>query len=136
MSASQQSSTRNQLLTALPAEDFAALHPQLEPVELELRQVLIEPNQPIAHVYFPERGYTSITTSTNGSKIETGLIGREGMVGVPIALGVRATPFEFFVQHAGDGLRMASHHLEEVIDERRADCLDRQFDPRSRLGTP
>jgi CRP-like cAMP-binding protein len=118
VSAPQQSSIRNQLLAALPAEDFAALQPHLEPVELELRQVLIEPNQPIAHVCFPESGYTSITTNTNGSKIEVGLIGREGMVGVPIALGVRATPFEFFVQHAGGGLRMASYHLEEVIDER------------------
>jgi CRP-like cAMP-binding protein len=118
MSAPQQSSTRNQLLSALPAEDFAALQSRLEPVKLELRQVLIEPNQPIAHVYFMERGYTSITANTNGSKIEVGLIGREGMVGVPIALGVRATPFEYFIQHAGDGLRMASHHLEEVIDER------------------
>jgi hypothetical protein len=118
MSASQQSSTRNQLLSGLPAEDFAALRSHLEPVKLELRQVLIEPNQPIAHVYFMEHGYTSITANTNGSKIEVGLIGREGMVGVPIALGVRATPFEFFVQHAGGGLRMASYHLEEVIDER------------------
>jgi CRP-like cAMP-binding protein len=118
MSASQQSSVRNQLLAGLPAEDFAALQSRLEPVELELRQVLIEPNQPIAHVYFMERGYTSITTNTNGSKIEIGLIGREGMVGVPIALGVRATPFEYFIQHAGDGLRMASHDLGEVIGDR------------------
>jgi CRP-like cAMP-binding protein len=118
MSASQRSSTRNQLLSGLPAEDFAALQSHLEPVKLELRQVLIEPNQPIAHVYFPEHGYTSITANTNGSKIEVGLIGREGMVGVPIALGVRASPFEYFIQHAGDGLRMASHSLEEVIDER------------------
>jgi CRP-like cAMP-binding protein len=118
MSASQQSSVRNQLLAGLPAEDFAALQSRLEPVELELRQVLIEPNQPIAHVYFMERGYTSITTNTNGSKIEVGLIGREGMVGVPIALGVRATPFEYFIQHAGDGLRIAAYGLEEVIDER------------------
>ena len=53
MSAPQQSSTRNQLLVGLPAEDFAALQSRLEPVELELRQVLIEPNQPITHVYFP-----------------------------------------------------------------------------------
>jgi CRP-like cAMP-binding protein len=118
MSAPQQTSIRNQLLAVLPAEDFAGLQSHLEPVELELRQVLIEPNEPIAHVYFMERGYTSITTSTNGSKIEVGLIGREGMVGVPIALGVRATPFEYFIQHAGDGLRMASHRLGEVIGER------------------
>src|SRR5918993_3124111 len=118
MSAPRQSSLRNQLLAGLAAEDFAALQSHLDPVQLQLRQVLFEPNQPIAHVYFPESGYTSVTTSTNGSKIEIGLIGREGMVGVPIALGVRATPFEFFIQHAGEGLRMASYHLEEVIDER------------------
>jgi CRP-like cAMP-binding protein len=118
VSAPRQSSIRNQLLAGLAAKDFAALQSHLVPVELDLRQVLIEPNQPIAHVYFPERGYTSITTNTNGSKIEVGLIGREGMVGVPIALGVRVTPFEYFVQHAGDGLRMASHRLGEAIDER------------------
>ena len=40
------------------------------------------------------------------------------MVGVPVALGVRTTPLQFFIQLAGDGLRMTSHHLEEVIDER------------------
>jgi hypothetical protein len=117
MSTPQQPSVRNQLLAAVLAEDFAALQSHLEPVELELRQVLIEPNRPIALVYFPEHGYTSITANTNSSKIEIGLIGREGMVGVSIALGVRASPFEFFVQHAREGLRLASYHLEEVIDE-------------------
>jgi CRP-like cAMP-binding protein len=118
VSVPQQSSVRNQLLAALPAEDFAAIQSHLEPVELELRRVLIEPNQPIEHVYFPEVGYTSIVTNTHGSKIEIGIVGREGMVGVPVALGVRTTPFEFFVQHAGGGLRMPTHLLEEVIDER------------------
>ena len=118
MSAPQQSALRNQLLARLAPEDFAPLQPLLEPVELELRCVLIEPNRPIEHVYFHERGYTSITTNGHGSKIELGLIGREGMVGVPVALGVRTTPLEFFIQLAGDGLRMTSHDLEEVIDER------------------
>ncbi len=118
MSAPQQSNLRNQLLARLPPEDFAPLQPLLEPVELELRRVLIEPNRPIEHVYFHERGYTSITTDGHGNKIELGLIGREGMVGVPVALGVRTTPLEFFIQLAGDGLRMTSHDLEEVIDER------------------
>jgi CRP-like cAMP-binding protein len=118
MSAPQQSALRNQLLARLAPEDFAPLRPLLEPVELELRRVLIEPNRPIEHVYFHEHGYTSITTDGHGNKIEVGLIGREGMVGVPVALGVCTTPLEFFVQLAGDGLRMTSHDLEEVIDER------------------
>jgi CRP-like cAMP-binding protein len=118
MAAPRQSSLRNQLLAGLSPKDFAPLRRHLEPVELELRQVLIEPNVPIKHVYFHERGYTSITTSGRGSKIEVGLVGREGMVGVPIALGVPTSPLEFFVQLAGDGLRMTSRHLEEAIDER------------------
>jgi len=118
MSALQQSSLRNQLLAGLSRKDFAQLQPHLEPVELELRRVLIEPNKPIVHVYFHERGYTSITTNGQGNKIEVGLIGREGMVGVPVALGVRTTPLQFFIQLAGDGLRMTSHQLGEVIDER------------------
>src|SRR5215216_7538326 len=118
MSALQQSSLRNQLLAGLSRKDFARLQTHLEPVELELRRVLIEPNEPIEHVYFHERGYTSITTNGHGSKIEVGLIGREGMVGVPVALGVKTTPLQFFIQLAGDGLRMTYHQLEEVIDER------------------
>jgi CRP-like cAMP-binding protein len=118
MPAPHQSFIRNQLLAAMPREDFAALQPRLEPVQLELRQVLIEPDQPIEHVCFPESGYSSIVTNGGGSRIELGLIGREGMVGVPVALGVRRTPFEFFMQHAGHGLRMATPHLEEAIDER------------------
>jgi CRP-like cAMP-binding protein len=65
-----------------------------------------------------EQGYTSVCTGGDGSKIEIGIIGREGMVGVPVALGVRTTPFEFFIQHAGKGPRMPTHHLEEVMDER------------------
>src|SRR5215217_6224011 len=87
MSALQQSSLRNQLLAGLSRKDFARLQTHLEPVELELRRVLIEPNKPIEHVYFHEHGYTSVTTNGQGSQIELGLIGREGMVGVPVALG-------------------------------------------------
>src|SRR5215218_4354271 len=118
MAALRQASVRNQLLAGLSPKDFAPLRPHLEPIELDLRRVLIEPNEPIEHVYFHEHGYTSVTTNGQGSQIELGLIGREGMVGVPVALGVRTTPLQFFVQLAGDGLRMNSHQLEEVIDER------------------
>jgi CRP-like cAMP-binding protein len=118
MSAPQQSSLRNQLLAGIPHEDFAALEPHLEPVELGVRKVLFESNQPIEHIYFPESGYASLVTNGGGTKIELGLIGREGMVGVPVVLGVGRIPFECFMQHTGHGRRMAASALEEVIDER------------------
>jgi hypothetical protein len=52
----QQLSIGNRLLASLSAGDFASLQPHLEPVSLDTRQVLIEPNTAIAHVYFPEAG--------------------------------------------------------------------------------
>ena len=59
MAALQQTSLRNQLLAGLLPEDSAPLQPRLEPIALVLRRVLLEPKQPIEHVYFQERGYTS-----------------------------------------------------------------------------
>jgi CRP-like cAMP-binding protein len=118
VSAPQQSSVRNQILTALPAEDFVALQAHLEPVELEMRKVLIEPDQPIEHVYFPDSGYASVVTGTGGAKVEIGIIGREGMVGVPVALGVKQTPFEFFIQGPGHGWRVPAHELEPLVESR------------------
>jgi CRP-like cAMP-binding protein len=112
MSDPQQALIRNQLLSAMPREDFAALQPHLEPVPLELRQVLYEPHQPIEQVYFPESGYTSIVTNGGGNQVELGIIGREGMVGVPVVLGARCTPFQFFIQNAGNALRMTAFCLE------------------------
>jgi hypothetical protein len=60
MAALQQTSLRNQLLAGLLPEDFALLQPHLDPIALALRRVLLEPKQPIEHVYFQERGYTSV----------------------------------------------------------------------------
>ena len=120
MSAPRQSSIRNRLLAALSPEDYAALQPHLEPVELEMRGSLIRPNQPIEHVYFIEEGYASIVTNGEGSQVEVGLVGREGMAGVPVVLGVRTTPMETFVQHPGAGLRITTSDLEAVIDEHRS----------------
>jgi hypothetical protein len=50
---------------------------------LDTRQVPIEPNTPIAHVYFPEAGMSSVTNNSSGGKIEVGVVGREGLVGLP-----------------------------------------------------
>jgi CRP-like cAMP-binding protein len=99
----QQISIGNRLLASLSSEDFATLRPHLEPVPLAVRQVLIEPNTAIAHVYFPEAGMASVTNNSSGGKIEVGVVGREGMVGLPIVLGIDQTPYEHFMQIAGHG---------------------------------
>src|SRR4051812_44044187 len=63
-------------------------------------------------------GRTDQNTNGHGSMIEIGMIGREGMTGVPVALGTDRMPFECFVQLAGSGLRIATHQIEQAIAER------------------
>ena len=111
----QQLSIGNRLLASLSADDFASLQPHLEPISLDTRQVLIEPNTPIAHVYFPEAGMSSVTNNSSGGKIEVGVVGREGMVGLPIVLGIDQTPYEHFMQIAGHGWRIAVQDLEQAM---------------------
>jgi CRP-like cAMP-binding protein len=111
----QQSSIGNRLLAALSPQDFALLQPYLEPIDFKLGDTLIEPNTPIAHVYFPQRGMASITNNSHDGKIEVGVIGREGMIGIPILLGADRCPYEFFMQIEGRGLRISAQQLEKAV---------------------
>ncbi|WP_134496398.1 Crp/Fnr family transcriptional regulator [Microvirga pakistanensis] len=125
MHSPQQVSIENRLLAVLSPEDFARLQPHLESVSLDMRQVLIEPNTAIAYVYFPEAGMSSVTNNSSGGKIEVGVVGREGMVGLPIVLGIDQTPYEHFMQIAGHGWRIAADDLEQAMAQSRS--LHRQL---------
>ncbi|WP_262027088.1 Crp/Fnr family transcriptional regulator [Microvirga sp. Mcv34] len=116
----QQVPIGNRLLASLSADDLARLQPHLEPVSLALRQVLIEPNMPIEHAYFPEQGMSSVTNNSSGGKIEVGVIGQEGMIGLPIVLGIDQTPYEHFMQIPGHGWRIAAHDLEQAMAQSRS----------------
>ena len=96
-------STKNRILSRLSAADMALLKPDLEAVELPLRYVLEEANKPITHSYFIEYGLASIVAGNGHKRLEVGLIGCEGMTGLPIVLGNDRSPNETFMQVAGNG---------------------------------
>ena len=110
---------RNKLLGALPPEDLDRLRPRLESVPLKLRRVLHYPKLPIEHVYFVETGLISVVAATDqGTQaVEAWLIGREGMAGVPVILGVDTTPHRRMVQAEGLAWRMRSADLRRSMDE-------------------
>src|SRR3954467_15460437 len=111
-----QASARNRLLAALSPADFSLLQPQLEPVPLPVGTRLIEPNTPIQHVYFLEQGIASVVASTpQGRRIEVGIIGREGLTGLPVLLGTDRSPHACFVQTAGSGLRIQAEALRRAL---------------------
>jgi CRP-like cAMP-binding protein len=102
-----QSSIRNEILLSLPAEDFGLLRPYLQLVDLPLKKTLIVPDEPIRHVYFPDQGVASmLALLEGGGSVEVGMIGRDGMVGIHILLGVDTANQECVGQIPGAGWRM------------------------------
>ena len=102
----------NSLLAALPVKDRQSLLAHLESVTLSAGEVLYRPGEPIIHVYFPTDTLVSLLTLADGHQaLEVGMVGREGMIGIPLALGISESPVHAVVQGAGVALRMTSAHF-------------------------
>lgn len=102
------SPTHNHLLGLLPAQDRARLLELCEWVPLENGEVLCESGMPTREVYFPVEGCVSLIARNDDSpELELGLVGREGMLGAPVALGVNVAPMRMVVQAAGAAWQMS-----------------------------
>lgn len=103
---------KNRLLAALPAEEYERLVPHLELVSLQLNQILYEFGEPIEYVYFPHQGIVSLlSVLEDGSTVEAGMVGNDGMVGLPVILGGNKTSNQALVQVASNGMRMKAELL-------------------------
>jgi CRP-like cAMP-binding protein len=97
----------NHLIESLPQKDRLHLMNVCQPVELKLAEVLYERSKPTSYVYFPTEGFVSLIAMVDGSPgVEVGMVGREGMLGAQLALGVLTTPLHAVVQGAGTALRL------------------------------
>jgi CRP-like cAMP-binding protein len=111
----------NRLLRALPLEEYARILPQLTPVRLGLKQVLVEPNVPIRDVYFPREGVSSVVADEQeGGAVEVGTIGPDGFIGLPVLHGAESMPYRVFIQIEGHGWRLSADAFRQLIDERAA----------------
>ena len=109
---------RNQLLSPLPPEILASLVPNLRRVSLAVHDCLVNPNKAIDAVYFVESGWVSlVATLEDGAQAEVGLIGREGIVGLPLIVGVDTGFEEAFVRAPGTALQMAAGAFRRTLDE-------------------
>jgi CRP-like cAMP-binding protein len=107
----------NNLLAALSRNDRGRLIAGLDPVMLKFGDVLYEPGEKIRHVYFPGNALVSLLVLADGHlALEVGLIGREGMVGVPLVLGAAVSSVRALVQGAGTALRMATPRFRRELD--------------------
>jgi CRP-like cAMP-binding protein len=94
-------------------------------VDLPLGQVLYQPRTASEHVYFPNDCTVSlVAVADRTSGLEVGLVGREGMVGIPWALGI--SPVRALVQGAGSAMRMTSARFGRELKHNRP--LQREVD--------
>ena len=108
----------NRLLAALPSKDRLHLMANCEPVELMLADILSNPGDQIRHVYFPTDSIISLGMPIDsGAGLEVRLIGNEGMLGIPLMLGVDIAPFHALVQRAGPALRITAPSFLRELDQ-------------------
>jgi CRP-like cAMP-binding protein len=97
----------NRLLGELPKKEYQHLLTKLQETDLRFGLALYEPNDTIRDIYFPTSGIVSLlATAGQGDNLEVGLVGREGMLGLPVFLGVNTSRNRAVVQGAGTALRM------------------------------
>ena len=97
----------NKILLAIPDGEFLFLRAHLEYVDLPSHLVLHEPNESLHFVYFPNEGLLSlVVVMESGETVEVGIVGKEGIAGIPSAVGLRRNPLREVVQIAGDGFRI------------------------------
>jgi CRP-like cAMP-binding protein len=97
----------NRLLEALSESELRRMLAGCEAVELEFADVLYTPRQRLDHVYFPTGSIISLIMPVDSStSLEVGLVGSEGMFGIPLVLGVDVSPVRAVVQGAGAAVRM------------------------------
>ena len=107
----------NWVLASIPPRTYKRLAAQLQPVTLKYHQVLYEPGGPIEYVYFPINCLISLLTSVDKRRsLEVGMVGNEGMAGMPFILGMGVSGVRALVQGGGSALRMASAPFRVEFD--------------------
>jgi len=118
----------NRLLSALPKKEYQRLLPELEPVTLTFNEVLYQPGKRIRHVYFPNQGMISLVSPINErSTTAVNIIGKDGMTGLSVFLGVAASPTRAIVQVAGTALRMKAAVLRKESQQGPLERLLRRY---------
>jgi CRP-like cAMP-binding protein len=108
----------NQILSSIPENEYNLVRPHLEPVELPHQRILHEAGEKIEFAYFLNQGLASLVVLTSdGHSVEVAIVGREGIVGTPLAVGIHRGPYRSIMQIAGSGTRIKAEVLEDKLRE-------------------
>ena len=114
---SRQSPKQNRILAALSLASYTRLLPLLEFVHMPVGHAIYEPALPINYLYFPATCIAvCLYEMEDGSSTQIGVIGNEGLVGIPLLLGSETSPARVVVQSAGNAYRIKASFLKKEFD--------------------
>ena len=105
------------LYCLLSFPEYKQLVAQLECVSLPLGTIIHQEYEPIEYVYFPNQAMISlVATMSNGATTEISLVGKEGMVGLPVILGGKSITYEAVVQVTGTAMRIKAETIKQQFE--------------------
>ena len=103
----------NRILSLLPREERSRLTPHLRHVRLPKGKILYRMDFAVPHAFFLLDGMVSlVSTTAEGAAVEIGMIGNEGMAGLPLILGSDHSPYDVVVQLPANALQIGAHALK------------------------
>lgn len=113
-----QAKLRNHILSQLPPAEFQNIAPHLQRVDLKPRTVLISSGDRIGSVYFIESGLVSVLgVLESGARVEISHVGRDGLVGVQVALGAESAQFEVMSHMQGEAFKLATAAFVQLMSQ-------------------
>lgn len=106
----------NEILRELPRTEYGIVFPKLELVRMKPRQVLHEAGDSLKSAYFCNTGLISIlSVLSDGKTVEVGLVGKEGLIGLPLIAGFRTSATRAVVQIEGTALRVDADVFTAIL---------------------
>jgi len=106
---------QNAILHGLDGPEASEVLERGSLVDLAVRHQIYQPDEPIKDVFFPLDCVLSVVTRMeDGSQIEVGTIGREGLSAIPLLLGATTTANESYCQVPGHAVKIEAKLFQSL----------------------
>jgi CRP-like cAMP-binding protein len=106
----------NKILSSIPDHEYRVICPYLEYLPLPDRYTLHEPADKLRFVHFPNSGLISLLVATqDGKTVEAGVVGKEGVAGIPIAVGLTRSPLREVAIISTDGFKVEASAMLKIL---------------------
>lgn len=106
----------NRLLDRLNEQEARRFVERAERVRISLRTVVTRQGEASSHVYFPLSAvFSALIPLQDGSAIEAGTTGNEGLVGLELVAESAPSVYQFIQQVEGESLRLSAKDFRELL---------------------